>query len=205
MKQDSDQRLRNLRELPQDIAPERDLWPGIAAALTPGAQQPTRAQPRQAAGARVSARPPLFPRYVYGLAASVALLAMGVWLGRTVLPGVDANGIASARLSAAATPAAAPAVTMAAAFALDPASKAERQRRLVALAGQLQALPPETQLKVKASLAAIEKSVTDIQSALGRDPGNLLLQEMLVNSYQDEMRVFGAVDEANRFAVEPGI
>jgi hypothetical protein len=117
-------------------------------------------------------------------------------------PNAPVTAGAAAPLTA---PGGASGLTMAASFALDPASKAERQRRLGALAGQLQALPPETQLKVKASLAAIEKSVIDIQNALGRDPGNLLLQEMLVNTYQDEMRVLGAVDEANRFSLEPSI
>jgi hypothetical protein len=194
MNEQPDPRLRSPRELPQEIAPQRDLWPGIAAALS----RPERAAP-------LSARRPPLPRYAYGLAASVALLAIGAWLGRNTLSTPNAPAAASA----AATPLTAAAntsgLTMAASFALDPASKAERQRRLDALAAQLQALPPETQLKVKASLAAIEKSVVDIQNALGRDPGNLLLQEMLVNTYQDEMRVLGVVDEANRFSLEPSI
>ena len=38
--------------------------------------------------------------------------------------------------------------------------------------------------------------MTDIQAALGRDPGNALLQELLVNTYQDEMRVLTTVHEA---------
>ena len=35
-----------------------------------------------------------------------------------------------------------------------------------------------------------------IQDALGQEPGNALLQELLVNTYQDEMRVLTAVHEA---------
>jgi hypothetical protein len=40
-------------------------------------------------------------------------------------------------------------------------------------------------------------SIGDIRAALGRDPANALLQELLVNSYQDEMRVLTAVHEAS--------
>ena len=38
--------------------------------------------------------------------------------------------------------------------------------------------------------------IEGVQEALGRDPANALLQELLVNSYQDEMRVLTAVHEA---------
>ena len=74
----------------------------------------------------------------------------------------------------------------------------EAARRAVrGLEAQLKALPPETQQKVAASLATIRQSMTDIQAALGRDPGNALLQELLVNTYQDEMRVLTTVHEAS--------
>ncbi len=46
------------------------------------------------------------------------------------------------------------------------------------------------------SLATLRGAIADLRGALGTDPGNLLLQEMLVNSYQDEIRVLTAVKEA---------
>jgi len=58
-------------------------------------------------------------------------------------------------------------------------------------------LPPPARAKVSASLAAIEKAKQDLEQALGRDPGNALLQELLVNTYQDEMRVLTDVHEAS--------
>jgi hypothetical protein len=58
-------------------------------------------------------------------------------------------------------------------------------------------MPPETRAKVQASLAAIEKAKEDLEQALGKDPGNALLQELLVNTYQDEMRVLTDVHEAS--------
>lgn len=47
------------------------------------------------------------------------------------------------------------------------------------------------------SLAAIEKAKQDLEQALGKDPSNALLQELLVNTYQDEMRVLTDVPEAS--------
>jgi len=48
-----------------------------------------------------------------------------------------------------------------------------------------------------ASLAAIHRAKQDLQNELGKDPGNALLQELLVNTYQDEMRVLTDVHEAS--------
>lgn len=50
--------------------------------------------------------------------------------------------------------------------------------------------------KVEVSLATLRGAIADLRGALGTDPGNLLLQEMLVNSYQDEIRVPTAVKAA---------
>ena len=47
------------------------------------------------------------------------------------------------------------------------------------------------------SLATIQQAKQELESALGKDPGNALLQELLVNTYQDEMRVLTDVREAS--------
>jgi hypothetical protein len=57
-------------------------------------------------------------------------------------------------------------------------------------------LPPESKAKVLSSLQAINDSKRDLERELGKDPSNALLQELLVNTYQDEMRVLTAVHEA---------
>jgi len=51
---------------------------------------------------------------------------------------------------------------------------------------------------VGASLTALKKSIKDIEDALGRDPANALLQELLVNSSQEEMRVLTTVRDSGR-------
>ena len=52
---------------------------------------------------------------------------------------------------------------------------------------QLAALPPAERDQVLHSVTALRRAVEDIQGALGQDPGNALLQELLVNACQDEM------------------
>ena len=78
---------------------------------------------------------------------------------------------------------------------------ARYQRQRAALLGSLQAqlntLPAGTRAKVLASLATIGKAKQDLESALGKNPGDALLQELLVNTYQDEMRVLIDVHTAS--------
>ena len=42
------------------------------------------------------------------------------------------------------------------------------------------------------------RSIEEIQTALGRDPANALLQELFVNSCQEEMRVLTTVRDSGR-------
>ena len=72
----------------------------------------------------------------------------------------------------------------------------ERAALVRSLEAQLANLPPDSRAKVVSSLTTIQNSMRDLEAALGRDPSNALLQELLVNTYQDEMRVLTAVHEA---------
>jgi hypothetical protein len=119
----------------------------------------------------------------------IAALAVGVWVGRNVIP------IAGPPSKLADFSGAEDVIT--AAYIKDPRYMRDRAELVRSLDEKMKTLPPETQRKVTASLETIHKSIADIQAALGKDPGNALLQELLVNSYQDEMRVLTAVHEAN--------
>jgi hypothetical protein len=197
--------VSSLGELARDIPPPRDLWPSIAAQIAEG-----KSSPPQHEGGR-SRRRPTGLQWA-ALAAVVAALAVGMWIGRSVLPGsgaqppvLAANGGTSSNNGTGvnggpATPGAAPAEgqqVLAASFVTDPRYLKERQTMVAALEAQLNTLPLETQQKVASSLKTIRASMKDIQAALGRDPANALLQELLVNTYQDEMRVLTAVHEAS--------
>jgi N-acyl-D-aspartate/D-glutamate deacylase len=59
-------------------------------------------------------------------------------------------------------------------------------------------MPPEEREKVAASLATLRRSIAEIEAALGRDPANALLQELLVTSRQEEMRALTVVRDSGR-------
>ncbi|HVP34379.1 MAG TPA: hypothetical protein VMT09_12100 [Steroidobacteraceae bacterium] len=176
--------VTTLRELPRAIEPGRDLWPQIESEISGrGATAP-------AAQATVSTRrghgTPL--RWL-AAAAMVGALAVGVWIGRSVLPGAG-----PAPLAQAARPAGA---TLPAAWVSDPRYQRQHEELMRSLGAQLAALPPASRVKVMASLTTIRQAKQQLEEALGKDPGNALLQELLVNTYQDEMRVLTDVREAS--------
>ena len=187
-----ERKVGSLRELSPAIEPARDLWPQIEARINaqrrtaPGAMG---AQPRPAARA--------VPLRWLAAAAVVASLAVGVWIGRSLLPAARPGaGVQSPVRLARGTPADAP-TALDVAYVSDPRYQRDRAALMRSLQARLAALPPAARAKVMASLAAIRRAKEDLESALGRDPGNALLQELLVNTYQDEMRVLTDVHEAS--------
>lgn len=183
-------KTKSLRDLPQDVAPPRDLWPQILAQIAPSAQAPNASDT-----ARV---PPAAVRIVrmrwLAAAAAVGCLAVGMWIDRSLLPLPKVEGGAPS-VSTQATPGAPASLDVA--YVSDPRYQRQRAALLASLQAQLNALPPGTRTKVLASLDTIGKAKQDLESALGKDPGNALLQELLVNTYQDEMRVLTDVHSAS--------
>jgi hypothetical protein len=179
-------KVSSLAELPQSIEPPRDLWPQIEARLrdTTPALAPAPAVPRYRRAAQL--------RWL-AAAAMVATLAVGMWIGRTLLPA----GTPGAPLIASNPPAAYGGNALDASYVSDPRYERQRAALLSSLQTRLATMNPQTRTKVMASLATIEKAKQDLEQALGKDPGNALLQELLVNTYQDEMRVLTDVHEAS--------
>ena len=182
-------KVTSLREMPQSIEPARDLWPGIEAQL---GELPEGA----ASGGTVPARRRGQPLRWLAAAAMLASVALGVWIGRSLLPGTAGSGVPQVSANRTAVPPLAP-TALDAAYVSDPRYAQQRAALVQALQARLAALPPPARAKVSASLAAIEQAKQDLEEALGRDPGNALLQELLVNTYQDEMRVLTDVHEAS--------
>ena len=184
--------VRAVGELPREIEPARDLWPQIEARLA-------RAHPATPALVSPQRRmPPLARLRWLAAAAMVASVAVGVWIGRDFLPEHGAPPVASVPQQA--TPAAPPnalvGTALDARFVNDPRYERDRAALLKSLQARLAALPPPARAKVSASLAAIQDAKQDLESALGKDPSNALLQELLINTYQDEMRALTDVHEA---------
>jgi hypothetical protein len=172
----NDTGIRTIGELPVEVPPGRDLWPAIAARIVAErAASHASAAPADVARPLRGARTPLA---LFAVAASVALVGLGLWLGRASLPGLDAAGTGAAAGS-----------TLLAAYQPGSRFVAERAALRRDAEVRLAALPPRTRAKVAASLQSIDHALRDIEAALGQDPANALLQELLVNTYQDEMRV----------------
>jgi hypothetical protein len=193
MTPEAGRKITALNQLPQSLEPPRDLWPDIAARLEPRAAAPVpSAAPRRTQHLRWLAA-----------AAMVASVAVGVWIGRSVLPGAHAPPVIASR-EPAGKPAAgallagfdAP-TALDAAYVTDPRYREQRAALLRSLEARIATLPQPTRDKVLASLATIQHAKEDLEQALGKDPGNALLQELLVNTYQDEMRVLTDVHEAS--------
>jgi len=173
-------RLSRIDELAREIPPARDLWPAIAAAIEADkAAAGVPAQSRRRAGWWPAA----------GLAASVALVAIGVLIGENI----GHQPVQQAGIPAHSTnPAVMPATLR------DAEYRKQRDALWVEVRAKLQAMPPAERAKVGASLDTLRRSITEIEAALGRDPANALLQELLVNSCQEEMRALTVVRDSGR-------
>jgi len=199
MTSNGERKIRSLRDLPLDIAPPRDLWQGIEAQLEQGpsaGRARDGVEPARRFGRSARMR-------VFAAAAMVAALAVGIWIGRAVLPTQPAGVVQSASNmpsgkshgEPSGEPFSEPGAWHAA-YIMDSKYTRERAQLVKGLEARLAALPPESRAKVVASLKAINDSKRDLEAELGKDPSNALLQELLVNTYQDEMRVLNAVHEA---------
>jgi len=183
-----ERKVGSLRELSPAIEPARDLWPQIQARIN--AERSTAAPPRPA---RARALP---PRWL-AAAAVVASVAVGVWIGRSLLPAARSGAGVESPLSASRTTFTDAPTALDVAYVSDPRYQRDRAALMKTLQARLEALPPPARAKVMASLAAIQRAKQDLQNALGKDPGNALLQELLVDTYQDEMRVLTDVQASD--------
>jgi hypothetical protein len=218
-------KISSLRDLPRDIAPPRDLWQGIEARIAAEKSSASAdASAGATAGGSAGAPAELLHRRagragglrVWAAAAVFVALAVGIWIGRVVLPVAPpamgaGTGLSASNTAANGQPEGRPtggAGTNAsnmlggepgafhAAYVMGPKYIGQRAALMKDLEARLAALPPDSQAKVAASLQAISDSKRDLETELGKDPSNALLQELLVNTYQDEMRVLTAVHEA---------
>jgi len=187
-----ERKVSSLAELARSIEPGRELWPQIEARIN-AEHAPRAAAARERAGPR---RPMLWPSLA---AAMVASVAVGVWIGRSVLPTPGSPAGTSSPASAARGSAGLLGGPTAfdAAYVSDPRYLRERTALIRDLEARLASLPPAARAKVVKSLTAIRRAKEDLESALGKDPSNALLQELLVNTYQDEMRVLTDLHQAS--------
>ena len=160
--------LARAAELPDEIAPQRDLWPGIAAQLDVGAGGRSRTG----------------WRWQGALAAGVALVALtaAVTWRIAVMQSAAPPADALADLMQAGTGA-----------ALQPGIELVDMRNdlLDSLQASLSRLPPESQRIVVDNLQAIRTSLNEIEAALWQDPDDASLHQLLYTTYEQELQMLG--------------
>jgi hypothetical protein len=167
-------------ELAREIPPARDLWPAISAALQADLSMKAVPGSRRRAG--------WLP--AIGLAASVALVALGVLIGMNVKP--QPGPVTRGTTPQPTSPALVPASVRYTEY------KNQREKLWTEVEAKLASMSPAEREKVAASLDTLKRSITEIETALGRDPANALLQELLVNTRQEEMRALTVVRNSGR-------
>ncbi len=124
------------------------------------------------------------------MAAAVALVTVGVFIGTRIAPTATPRSPATPATQGQSNP------ILPAAFQRDANYQKQRDALLLEVQNRLKTMPAAERDKVAASLATLRRSISEIEAALGRDPANALLQELLVSSCQEEMRALTAVRDA---------
>ncbi len=176
--QSTGRRVNRIDELAQSLPPPRDLWPAIAAAI----EADRAGAPAESTSRRTRWLP------AFGMAAAVALVTFGVFIGRFMGPATTGT--------TASTPATQGSPDILPAALRDANYRKQRDALLAEVEVRLAAMPAADREKVGASLKTLRRSIGEIEAALGRDPANALLQELLVNSCQEEMRALTAVRDS---------
>jgi hypothetical protein len=188
-----------LARLPLEVAPPHDLWPAIEARLE----------------ARLEARParirgrwtgwPLAAAAAVALVAATALVTAHLVRRDPASTGVVAGVTPSAPGDAAASPDAQPASVLPATpvsakafgpgYLVGPAYLAHRRVLARSLEERVAKLPPEGRAQLERSLGELRRATAEINAALELRPGDPLLEELLLNVYQDELAVLASVDQ----------
>jgi hypothetical protein len=172
MNQSHDSLDQLLRTLPREVAPARDLWPGIAAA--------TRRAPN---------------RWPLALAAGIAVACVSA-----ALTWVMIGQRQSAPVLVASQTDLPPVTLTAAHYALPTdaryvAARAALERDFEA---GLVLLAPDTQQRIRASLATIRQANHDIRQALENDPASPVLLKLLASTWQQEIDLYSNVVQSTQ-------
>lgn len=168
---------RALSQLPRDVTPPRDLWQSIQAQIE-SAPAPKRER-------RVFAQ-------WYQMAAAVLLV-----VASSVTTFVLMRGESSEEPMVASEAPVKPALTaMPASFAGQGLGQSYAQTREALdkdFAARLAQLPAPTREKVERNLAQIRSAAHEIAETLAQHPNDPLLQELLLSTYQSELRLLAEV------------
>jgi len=170
---EQDPLLSKAAGLPREIAPARDLWPGIAARLDESPRTTRRFGWPMAIAAGLL------------IAAVSALLTWGL---------VREPAEAPAELAGLAVPQAAiMPVNYGTNSGISATELVARDELLVRFRQRLDELSPRTREAVVRNLAVIQQAADEIDAALAQDPGSGLLNQLLRGTYRQELQLYSKV------------
>ncbi len=172
--------MRHIGRLPQSIAPRRDLWPTIAIGL----DQPMAARPTR-----------IHLPWPYAIAAAIGCMALGALLSYALLQRESAPAISTESPARTSNRTAVLQASFGRYAALGPEYERARAALVIDLAERLDRLPPVARLRIERNLDEIQRAVQEINAALDLVPNDPLLQELLLNTYQDELKLLAHVNQ----------
>lgn len=168
--------LAKAAELPKDVAPPRDLWPGIAARIA----QADAAPPKSAF------------RWPLALAAALAVASVSALLTWSLVqdpqpaqPAVTAD--------AGAPPGEFVPVSYGSNSGLTAEELAVRDELFAQFRGAFENLRPETREAIVKNLAVMQTAADEIDAALAKDPASGMLKGMLFGTYKQELQLYSTV------------
>ena len=162
-----------LANLPRDIMPPRNLWPGVRARLH---ERPRRSRPM-----------------VYAAAAGIAgacvasALTWAILHGRPQLPAQPEARTAAGAVGAASFD-----------EPRNPSYVAARDNLEANFRERLALLDPATRAQIEASLAVIRRAHEDIRKALASDPASPVLEQLWQSTWHDEFDLYDHVVRATQ-------
>jgi len=160
-----------LASLPRELRPARDLWPDIE----------SRLEPRGRRGA-----------WAWQAAAAIALVAVSSLITANLVRRADTP---VARASAPDPQAQVTKAAFGPSYSLNAEYDKARGQLATELEQRLAGMPPSARHKLEANLAEMHRAAAEINAALARQPGDPLLEELLLNTYQDELGVLASVNQ----------
>ena len=168
--------LAKAAELPKEVEPQRDLWPGIAARL---GEAPRRAEPRGS-------------RWPMALAAGVLVASVSALLTWSVVrapdPATQPQAVATDYLAADIVP-----VSYGPNSGLTAQELVARDELVVRFREKFTTLRPETRDAIVKNLAIMQAAADEIDAALAKDPASGMLKGMLVGTYKQELQLYSTV------------
>lgn len=169
--------LARAGELPKDIEPPRDLWPGIAARL---GEAPRESRDRGF-------------RWPMALAAGFAVAAVSALLTWGLMRPSPAPAPTVVAQQPAPTPDDIVPVSYGPNSGLTAAELAARDALVAQFRESFTKLKPETRVAIVKNLAVMQAAANEIDAALARDPASRMLRGMLFGTYKQELQLYSAV------------